>query len=221
MSCAAAKSMYCLARSVVAPCRGPSSQVYCWCCIAHQIPTYLVGLIQEVSRSQMAHGGLRFSSRCESISAARVRRDRQRPPRRGPAGRRHHRGRPVGRRGQRGAQATGLADQRHRRVVDQVGLVDRQVGAVGPAERRRRHGVAHRAVRRRLPQLLVAVEGEVARRPPGVRITRQRELGDLVDDLQRRQPGLLAAPSTGTPRRRRRPGRSGRTRARRPAAGPR
>ena len=73
MPCAAAKSMYCLARSVVAPCRGPSSQVYCWCCMAHQIPTYLVGLIQEVSRSQIAHGGLRFSKQVRVDQPARVR----------------------------------------------------------------------------------------------------------------------------------------------------
>ena len=40
--------------------------------ISHQTPTYLPGLIHDVSRPQIAHGSLRFSVSVDSISSAGV-----------------------------------------------------------------------------------------------------------------------------------------------------
>lgn len=56
--------MYCLTRSVVAPCRGPSVQVVWRRCSSHHTPTYVPGVIHEVSAR--AHGSFRFSIRCDS-----------------------------------------------------------------------------------------------------------------------------------------------------------
>src|SRR3954469_11978758 len=56
---AAAKSMYRLVFSVVAPCFGPELHVIVLMCIPHQMPTYFIGLTQLTS--PRAFGGLRLS----------------------------------------------------------------------------------------------------------------------------------------------------------------
>ena len=74
MSCAAAKSMYRLTFSVVAPCgRAVAVDHSDWpLWISHHTPTYLPGLIHDVSRSQIAHGSLRFRTSVDSIRSPGV-----------------------------------------------------------------------------------------------------------------------------------------------------
>src|SRR6056300_1476979 len=59
--CLAAKSMYRLASSVVAPWLSPLPQVFAFICIAHQIPTYLPGLTQSTSPSTFGSFRLRIN----------------------------------------------------------------------------------------------------------------------------------------------------------------
>ena len=65
MLLAAAKSMYLLAFSVVAPWRSSIVHVSTPKCIPHQIPTYFMGLIQSVVSS--AQGSFKFRIRPEFI----------------------------------------------------------------------------------------------------------------------------------------------------------
>src|SRR5690606_5811381 len=61
--CSAAKSIYSLVFSVVAPCFLPLPQLYFSKCIPHQIPIYLEGLIQE--RSSIFEGSFKFNINVE------------------------------------------------------------------------------------------------------------------------------------------------------------